>query len=860
MNGDIAISGRNRATGARFSAPGGGSLAFAGSLTSSSQLDARGLELTLHGGVSSIDGSVAVSANRDVAGMVVTGSDSARLVITADSTVTSGGPAPDAVAGGLRLAGTSLEITHEANMTVSSTYGAVGISTVAQNTTIVNKGTIEVSGPVTYGIIVFWEGAPVRPQSATIVNEGSLMAGNASHVAIRAFDFTNNPLDAVLDVTNGPDGRIVGAIHFGTRGDRLENRGSITGNIDMHQGDDTAHLYYGSEIDGLLDGGPGTDTLILDGPDPDTLTAAHLLSTARFTRFESGVVSGGFWLLDGNALGAGTILDTLEIAGGLLHVSHTLAIPTTTITGGTLGGSGTLTGNVVNSGGVVSPGSSFGILVIDGDYEQAADAVLEIEIGPGKDGQLLPGEHYDQLVIEGTGTFHDGTTIRVTAPLGSFDRSSSLAYEIISGEHLVYDLSKINLDFRGGLFQQARLQEGSITLVLEARPFDAVAMTPHQGAVARALNSAAGSPGAQDPNDFFHHLLTALDHLKAGEEAKAQAAYESLSGEVYTQVPALMTSRMQGLSAAVHSILAGDRNAGGTSGGTRNDLYSYQVDTRDRRFWARFFRSLSQVPAGAHAPGAVTEASGTVIGGDMWWTTSWRAGLFAAVDSSTLAMDERASTLSGFGKHLGAYWSAAAGGIQLSGVLAYGDAVLDSERAVGFDSVTATARGELEAVGAGLSLEARLGPWRLPALEFQPVTGISAYHGMRKAFAEIGAGSAGLSVDTQRMTAASARYGLDGRWSMALGRARLPVSVYGGVAWVQDLTGVDRTVSAAFRGGGHAASFTVHGSEPGASGLTVRLGVSAAISTGIGIHIEYASEQRGNSSDHRLQVELSSRF
>ncbi len=64
---------------------------------------------------------------------------------------------------------------------------------------------------------------------------------------------------------------------------------------------------------------------------------------------------------------------------------------------GVLAGSGTVVGNVNVSMGAVRPGSSTGILTIDGNYEQNGQGILVIELGG-----LTPGVQYDRLVVSGS--------------------------------------------------------------------------------------------------------------------------------------------------------------------------------------------------------------------------------------------------------------------------------------------------------------------------------------------------------------------------------------------------------------------------------------------------------------------------
>lgn len=69
---------------------------------------------------------------------------------------------------------------------------------------------------------------------------------------------------------------------------------------------------------------------------------------------------------------------------------------------GTCSGTGTVSGNL-NNDSTVAPGNSPGILTVDGDYTQGANATLAVEIGG-----LSPGEDHDKLVVTGVANL-DGT-------------------------------------------------------------------------------------------------------------------------------------------------------------------------------------------------------------------------------------------------------------------------------------------------------------------------------------------------------------------------------------------------------------------------------------------------------------------
>jgi hypothetical protein len=78
------------------------------------------------------------------------------------------------------------------------------------------------------------------------------------------------------------------------------------------------------------------------------------------------------------------------------------------IQGGTLAGVGTVTGTVTNNG-LVSPGTSPGLLTIDGDYSQTAAGALNIEIaGP------VPGVTFDKLAVTGNASLAGKVNVVLT--------------------------------------------------------------------------------------------------------------------------------------------------------------------------------------------------------------------------------------------------------------------------------------------------------------------------------------------------------------------------------------------------------------------------------------------------------------
>jgi hypothetical protein len=134
--------------------------------------------------------------------------------------------------------------------------------------------------------------------------------------------------------------------------------------------------------------------------------------------------------LNGNDLiltGSGTanINNVLTAAGGTVNLNA-----------GTLGGGGEVSGSVDNSGGTVAPGNSPGILTIDGNYTQGANATLQIEI----DG-TTPGEEYDRLVVTGAANL-DGT---LEVLLG-FTPASNDSFDMLDSASVSGDFATFTMD------------------------------------------------------------------------------------------------------------------------------------------------------------------------------------------------------------------------------------------------------------------------------------------------------------------------------------------------------------------------------------------------------------------------------
>lgn len=126
-------------------------------------------------------------------------------------------------------------------------------------------------------------------------------------------------------------------------------------------------------------------------------------------------------------VGAGTLnfSGTYTQTAGTTSVLPGATLQTTSLSlnGGSLIGNGTIAGTVANHA-VVAPGASPGTLTISGDYVQASNGVLDIQIGG-----TAPGSQYDRLLVSGNVAL-DGTLNVI--PISGFVPAAGNAFQILT--------------------------------------------------------------------------------------------------------------------------------------------------------------------------------------------------------------------------------------------------------------------------------------------------------------------------------------------------------------------------------------------------------------------------------------------
>jgi hypothetical protein len=195
---------------------------------------------------------------------------------------------------------------------------------------------------------------------------------------------------------------------------------------------------------------------------------------------------------------------TLAFQGGLeqtqgttiIDSGATLSSSNFTVLGGTVSGSGRISANLVNVGGIISPGATFGILSTGPGqgYQQGASASLSVELGGAS-----PGSGYDQFAVGGSASL-DGQL--VVSLVNGFVPQPGQTFQVLTCNSLVGKFASISTPPPGSAVWVPHYSASGVTLALAnnmnlPRPFIS------GGAFNLSINTTPG----------VHYVVQATDDL-----------------------------------------------------------------------------------------------------------------------------------------------------------------------------------------------------------------------------------------------------------------------------------------------------------------------------------------------------------
>ena len=287
--------------------------------------------------------------------------------------------------------------------------------------TVANSGTIETSG--TKSVAILMSGTALDMTNSGTIRGGGDTVMAADDLFARSIGSTSLA-GAIQTLGNSDDrivnsGAIIGSIDLGRGNDRIENYGRIEGDVRLGAGDDSFLQAADAVLIGTVDGGEGTDSLIVDATLGGAVNGDQFVNFERFSQIGNGAVAySGTFRFDTIGLSGGTVTvaagQTLSSAGA------------TTIAGGdgaeSVVNAGTIIGTVDLGAGddrVVNSGIIGGAVLLGAGDDQFVDMAGSnvaggVDGGEGNDlySVMLASDRsgigqrsgFERLAVEGNGT------------------------------------------------------------------------------------------------------------------------------------------------------------------------------------------------------------------------------------------------------------------------------------------------------------------------------------------------------------------------------------------------------------------------------------------------------------------------
>ncbi|QJI10989.1 autotransporter domain-containing protein [Pseudomonas sp. ADAK22] len=646
-----------------------------------------------------------------------------------------------------------------------------------------------------------------------------------------------------------------GARFIGDFDDHVYNGALISGGngvaLDLGGGNDTLTVLRDARFEGLVDGGAGHNTMILEGyrywgseQEPD--------GTIDGTRnFDSLQVNSGYWVIKGNGdfkVGA------LVASGALLNNQGSIAGDVIVDFGAKYQGRGSLN-NLTVSGGlitdtvvgapqvngnlVMNPGSTFEFAT-NSDGSAATTHVTgnarlngaSLWLRPGSSGMNYPWHSTYTIIQAGSIT-------------GTFDESYTMGYAFLT-PIISYESNKVNLSYT----------RNDIEFIDYARTANgARAAYTIEGITWSHWNNWDGSfplPSWEpNPNPLYDALL-------GTSEATASAAIEALAGSsnanlasatlaASAQVGTSMLSALRQMSSS-SSLLVGldpSQTPGFAATGVPNNARNLNDPNARGRVWLQGIGSYGKLDGQHGTESSQQRTQGSLLGVDWSLSQLWRLGVLGGYSKTDVDSHNVDNALRSW--HVGAYAVRQDGPLALRLGAAYSHHSGNNKRTIEFEGFSDRPKGDYDADSqqAFAEIGYALGSGRFSVEPFVNL-GYQRYH--RDSFAEKG-GIASLQVDAQTLDNFSSTTGMRLAYLNQLENG-VSLTPRASLGWRHLYGNVDSDVRQAFQVGGDA--FKVEGSALDRDSLMVEVGLDVGVSARQSLSLGYNGELGSSSRNHAL--------
>ena len=704
--------------------------------------------------------------------------------------------------------------------TIQSNDGSGGTGVAADYGDITNSSTGQILGAYN-GIWANGSGA------TTIKNDGLIEASKA--IKLYGLFGSAIEMDAGGSITNS--GTIRAFTSSTTNGDYgiyFSGAGSITntGTIESTDGgmaikfngnkEHTLTLGTGSVLVGAVQGGSGTDHLILQGTGSETLD--------QFAGFETLDMQGTHWTLTNS----GTIATSTSVSDGILSVNGTLTTPALTIAnGGTLGGGGTVAGAVeVSAGGKIAPGNSIGTLTVAAaTYD--ANSTFEVQVDPTS---------ADELVVTATATIDPSATVSVLAGSGTYSDGHS---------YLILNAGTRNGTF-GGITDDSAFLSFSLDQTHANQVWLTVTKIVNLPDVAETPNQFAAATGIQGQGSGTP-LFDAIAMLDADS---ARAAFDLSSGEIHATTGGALLDDSRFVREAVLDRLDQDWLTSGALGGGGADGVAAGPTWSA---WGQGVGSSANANGDGNAASYSRSLGGFFAGMDARSPGAWALGGAIGYTGTSLSVPDRLSAATITGYHAAVYGQIEVGNLalRLGGAAMSGTiSTVREDTFAGFSETLSASYGAT--VGQAFAEAAYR--MHFGGVTFEPYADIAAVNASTGAFSETG-GAAALSASAQSHGITFTTIGARASTLIPLGGSAIELSA--SIGWQHAIGDTTPMAALAFAGG---TPFTVAGVPMARDALKLDARADWRIGSHTSLGIGYSGLIASGAGDHAVTARLTIRF
>lgn len=628
-------------------------------------------------------------------------------------------------------------------------------------------------------------------------------------------------------------GSIEGRDGFGVKfvgqfADTVINDGLISGSkglaLDLGGGNDSLTLRNGSRFVGLVDGGTGTDSVIMD----DALGGSFGASQ----NFESLLVRQGVWTLTGSgdfSVG-GSVLGGAELInqGG---IAGTLAVNQ----GATYAGSGSV-GNL-NVNGTLIANTTLGAAHVTGNLKMGSGSTLAF--GANADGSSAT------VKVDGNANI-TGASLLVNANASSTAYPWQSQYTVLQAGSITGTFGTVSSDY-AFLTPTLAYTPTAVDLTYSRNDvaFNQYAISTNGGRVASSIATLGTNNALYNAvlNTSTSTAGSAIEQLAGSSTANLSSATLSASA----QVGSSMMSAMRQMGSGAGLLVGRDQSdtpvlaATGVPSNARN----LNDPNAQGRVWLQGIGSYGKLDGEHGSAGLEQRTKGSVLGVDWALSPAWRVGLlggYSQTDLDTSGVDGKLDSW-----HVGAYAQRQDGPLALRLGAAYSSHDGENKRRVDFDGFSDRPKGSYDADSqqAFAELGYEMGSGRLSVEPFANL-GYQRYH--RDSYKEKG-GAAALSVDSQNQDNFSSTFGTRFAQLNQLENG-MSLTPRASLGWRHTYGDVDSETRQAFVLGGSA--FNVEGSTLDRDSLMVEAGLDLGISARHTLSVGYNGELGSNSRNHAL--------